>query len=234
MYESKYSKLLTGLLIAGIIIIILVFAFLTFRFIKNGKIMVDADEGSEHFKGNSIYNGDGLKNEMQGEENVEVNEVAPEIGVGNIIDDGNSNTTPDSDENTDKYKGFNQIGTIEIPAINLNCPVLEDASKDALEVAVGKYDGPGLNKVGNTTIAGHNYRNGTFFSNNKKLVNGDKIYITDSTRKKVAYSIYYIYTTTPEDSTYLERDTKGKREISLTTCTDDSKSRLIIFAKEDA
>ncbi len=36
-----------------------------------------------------------------------------------------------------------------------------------------------LNKPGNTVIAGHNYRNSRFFSNNKKLNIGDKIYVTD-------------------------------------------------------
>ena len=104
--------------------------------------------------------------------------------------------------------------------------------KGAIEVAVGIYDGPGLNKIGNTTIAGHNYRDGRFFSNNKKLVEGDKIHITDSEGRKITYSIYKIYTTSPEDSSYLDRDTNGKREISLTTCTDDAQSRLIIWAKE--
>ena len=37
----------------------------------------------------------------------------------------------------------------------------------------------GLNKVGNTVIIGHNYRNGTFFGSNKKMNEGDKVYITD-------------------------------------------------------
>ena len=94
------------------------------------------------------------------------------------------------------------------------------------------YYGPGLNEVGNTTIVGHNYRNGTFFSNNKKLVEGDKVYITDNSGNKITYVIYKTYTTAPEDSDYLDRDTQGKREISLLTCTDDTKSRLIIWARE--
>ena len=61
---------------------------------------------------------------------------------------------------------------------------------------------------------------------------GDKVYITDTTGQKITYVIYKIYTTSPEDSSYLDRDTEGRREISLTTCTDDAKSRLIIWAKE--
>ena len=124
------------------------------------------------------------------------------------------------------------VGTIEIPAINLKYPVLKEASKSAINVAVAIYYGSGLNEIGNTVIVGHNYRNGTFFSNNKNLVNGDKVYITDNSGTKITYIIYNIFTTSPEDSDFIDRDTQGKREITLDTCTDDSKSRLIIYARE--
>ena len=80
---------------------------------------------------------------------------------------------------------------------------------------------------------GHNYRNGLFFSNNKKLEVGDKIYITDLDGKKLTYTIYNKYETTPEDAEYMTRNTNGATEISLSTCTDDSKARLIIWAKAD-
>lgn len=228
MYESKYSKLLTILLISGIILIVGILSVTGFMIIRNGKLKQEAENAVDHFQGQ--VNGIVENTEKDEEDNndIIVNEVAPIVGVENVIVDNNSS----SDENTKTYKGFPMVGTIEIPAINLKYPVLEDASKSAIEVAVGIYDGPGLNKVGNTTIAGHNYRDGRFFSNNKKLVEGDKIHITDTDGQKITYSIYKIYTTTPEDSSYLDRDTVGKREISLTTCTDDSQSRLIIWAKE--
>lgn len=224
MFEGKYSKLLTGLLIVGIIIIVGVIGFIGFSIIRDSMLKTDAEDAVEQFQGKV----NGIKNEEQTENNVFVNGVTPIIGLENIIVGGNSSNT-----NTQTYKGFPMVGTIEIPTINLKCPVLETASKSAIEVAVAVYDGPGLNKVGNTTIVGHNYRNGTFFSNNKKLTNGDKVYITDLSGKKITYIIYNTYTTSPEDSSYLERDTQGKREISLLTCTDDAKSRLIIFAKEN-
>ena len=126
------------------------------------------------------------------------------------------------------------VGKIEIPKIKLNCPVLEKATDSAIEVAVAVLNGPGINQVGNTVIIGHNYRNGTFFSNNKKLELGDKIYLTDLSGKKVTYTITKKYITNSEDADYMVRDTKGKREISLSTCTDDvnSKKRLVIWAEE--
>lgn len=91
----------------------------------------------------------------------------------------------------------------------------------------------GLNEPGNTVIIGHNYRNGIFFSNNKKLSEGDKIYITDEDGERVEYKIYYMTTTTPEDASYINKDTGGKREVTLVTCTDDVKARLVIYASAD-
>ena len=224
MFESKYSKLLTVLLIGGIIIIVGALMFFGVQLVRNYYINKDAADAVERFEGDG-------KNENKNtntEENVVTNTVAPVLGLENIISgDGSS-----SDENKKMYKGFPMVGTIEIPAINLKYHVLEEASKSAIEVEVAVYYGPGLNEVGNTTIVGHNYRNGTFFSNNKKLVEGDKVYITDNSGNKITYVIYKTYTTAPEDSDYLDRDTQGKREISLLTCTDDTKSRLIIWARE--
>ena len=103
-----------------------------------------------------------------------------------------------------------------------------------MEVGIAMLYGPGVNKVGNTVLAGHNYRNGTFFSNNKKLNIGDKIYVTDLDGKRMTYTIYDKFETDDTDTEYMTRDTQGAVEISLTTCTDDSKARLIILAKADA
>ena len=112
-------------------------------------------------------------------------------------------------------------------------PVLEKVTKGSIESAVAILYGPGLNKEGNTVIVGHNYRNGQFFSNNKKLANGDKVYITDTDGNKLSYTIYNKFETTAEDTTFYTRNTNGAREITLSTCTDDSKRRIIIFAKAD-
>lgn len=90
----------------------------------------------------------------------------------------------------------------------------------------------GLNEVGNTVIIGHNNRNGLFFSNNKKLNNGDLVYITDLNGSTVTYVIYNKYETTDTDTDYMTRDTNGAREISLSTCTDKGDKRIIIWAKE--
>ena len=63
-----------------------------------------------------------------------------------------------------------------------------------------------------------------------------KKYRVSSKRKslyKLTYTIYNKFETTPEDTSFYQRDTGGKAEITLSTCTDDSKARLIIFAKAE-
>lgn len=143
------------------------------------------------------------------------------------------NTGSSSSTTKQTYKGFGVLGTMEIPATKLKYPVLEKVTKKSIETAVAFLYGSGLNQPGNSVIIGHNYRNGLFFSNNKKLNVGDKIYITDNEGKKLTYTIYNKFETTPEDTSFYQRDTGGKPEVTLSTCTDDSSARLIIFAKAE-
>ncbi|MBO5479430.1 MAG: sortase [Clostridia bacterium] len=230
MFNSKYSNVLTVVLVIVIIAILGLIGFLGYDIYKKYYIEKDAEDFMERYE-------EQIKNTTPVEENIVSNEI-----INTIIDPGNDtlNTTTSggtssgSSSNSSKftYKGFSVLGTIEIPKTGIKYPVLNSYATKALETSVCYYYGPGLNEVGNTTIAGHNYRNGAFFGKNKQLTNGDIIYITDNSGKKVKYTIYKVYTTTPNDGNYLTRDTAGKREISLTTCTDDSKGRLIIWAKE--
>ena len=122
---------------------------------------------------------------------------------------------------------------MRIPAINLEYPIVEEVTGPALEKAlVVLYpSGDNLNLPGNTVIIGHNYRNGKFFSNNKNLVIGDTIQVTDLVGKTLTYTIYEILTLPDTDTSYVTRDTGGKIEISLSTCTDDGSGRLVILAR---
>lgn len=173
--------------------------------------------------------------EVVGEYDTAVNETNTEESnteIPMLNEDLVTNTTSGNASKV-TYKGYDVVGKIEIPKISLNYPILDNPSASAMELSVILQYGPGPNKVGNTVIAGHNYRNGSFFGKNKKLQLGDKVYITDNSGTRIQYNIYNIYETSPDDSDFYTRDTKGKREISLTTCTDNSKARLIIWAVEE-
>lgn len=131
------------------------------------------------------------------------------------------------------YRGYGVLGKIELPKVGLQYPVLETMTNaKSIDVSVAMQYGVGLNNVGNTVIIGHNYRNGTFFGSNKKLVEGDKVYITDLSGNRVEYTIYSKYLTPQEDYSYAQRDTGGKREVTLVTCHSNNKYRLILCARE--
>lgn len=135
---------------------------------------------------------------------------------------------------------YNIIGEIEIPKVDLKCNILDEVTKRSIEIAVATmYTTDGLNKPGNTVIYGHNYRNTLFFSRNDELSIGDKVIITDyEQNQKIQYEIYDIFETTMTDTTFYNRsseETGGKREVTLSTCTDDASEtdrRLIILARE--
>lgn len=75
------------------------------------------------------------------------------------------------------------IGTISIEKIDITYPILSSISKENLKFSTCRFYGPMPNKIGNLCIAGHNYKNNTFFSNLSKLENNDIIKIQDNSRK---------------------------------------------------
>ena len=222
--NKKYSNFLTILLVVIIIAILVIIGVLGYKYYKTYVTKNSSQDFVDNFVDSST---DGQKNNKN-------NDSTNDIQYDGI-DEGEKTETDTSTGKKKKYNGFDVAGTIEIPATGLKCPILEQYtySPKALETSVVVLYGVGLNQPGNTTIAGHNYRNGLFFSNNKKLNIGDKIYITDSSGRRVAYTIYNKYEADENESDYITRDTQGVTEISLTTCTDDSKARIIILAKAD-
>lgn len=225
MSEGKYGKILTIILGIVVIAVLILLGFLGYDVYRKKTIDKDTSKALDDFDTalNSVARNDIVKN-------VEI----PDIDTKPTE---NTNTTGGSSSgNTNKvqHNGYNVEGKIQIPAINLQYPILEKVTPSSIETAVAiLYSENGLNQPGNTVISGHNYRNGSFFGNNDKLKLGDKVYITDNSGTKLKYNIYNIYETSPDDGDFIMRDTNGKREISLQTCTDNSKGRLIIWAVEE-
>ena len=144
------------------------------------------------------------------------------------------NTTSTSLTNTYKVDGktYEMVGSINIPSINVDYPILSEISDSLLKVSVCKFWGSNPNEVGNLCIAGHNYRNKRFFSKVPTLSVGDIIEITDLNKKTLKYSVYDKYTVDPEDTSCTSQITNGKKIVTLITCTNDSKQRVIVQAKE--
>lgn len=130
------------------------------------------------------------------------------------------------------------IGTVNIPKINVTYPIIDgvtdsvEETEELLKISPTKFWGPNPNKVGNFCIVGHNYRNTRFFSKVPTLQAGDIIQVTDLSGKTIQYKVYNKYQVDPTDVSCTTQLTNGKREVTLITCTDDSKYRVVVKARE--
>ena len=124
------------------------------------------------------------------------------------------------------------IGSIEIPSLSINYPILSDTNDELLKIAPCRFYGPYPNEVGNLCIAGHNYDNNTFFSNIYKLNFGDEIRIYNSSNSLIKYYVYDKYETSKNNTSCTSQYTNGNKEITLVTCNNFNGNRLIIKATE--
>ncbi len=168
------------------------------------------------------------------EENQESNTNSEMIETQNTTQEENTenNDAISSTFVASNGKKYNTVGSIKIPKINVNYPILSETSVPLLKISPCKFWGPDPNEVGNLCIAGHNYKNNQFFSKVPKLVIGDIIEITDLSGRKIKYSVYEKYNVVPKDTSCTSQNTEGKKIVTLITCTNDNKKRVIVHAKE--
>ncbi len=224
MGENRYGKVLTIILVIVVIGVLILLGFLGFDVYKKFATKKAIAEVIDQY--NNVLN----EQNTELPSNIENSETQIPILNEELVV---SNTTTGGSSTKVTYKGYGVIGKIEIPSINLEYLILDRATPTSIELSVAYLYGVQPNEIGNMVIVGHNYRNGSFFGNNDKLQIGDKVYITDNSGTRIKYNIYNMYETSPDDSDYMERDTNGKREVSLSTCTDNSKARLVIWAVEE-
>lgn len=146
------------------------------------------------------------------------------------------------DENTENEKiqmdGYDVIGTVKIQKINIEYPIVSiktsnpEETKIPMKFAIVRYWGGNVNDFGNLSIAGHNNYDGTMFGKTKKLEIGDEVELTDLTKQTIKYQIYQKFATNPNDVSVLQTEDKSVREVTLITCTNGNKERLILKARE--
>lgn len=122
------------------------------------------------------------------------------------------------------------IARINIPKIGVDYPILSETTVELLKISPCKFWGADPNQVGNFCIAGHNYRNTKFFSKVPTLEYGDIIEITDLSNKTIKYSVYDKFEVNEDEVECTSQETNGRTEITLITCTNDSKRRVIVKA----
>ncbi len=123
------------------------------------------------------------------------------------------------------------IGMINIPVISTKYAIVEGSDRANIAVAIGHLRGSAwLGGKGNCVLAGHNggiY--GEFFKNINKLKTNDSVILIDEYGDEYIYIVYEMFKVKPTD-TYVTENMKGYI-LTLITCTDKGKNRLIVRCK---
>ena len=158
--------------------------------------------------------------------------IEANVNENENLQEEDRNTIATGKVNDEKGNEHSVVGVVNIPKINSKYPIIAETTDKLLKVSVCKFWGPNPNEVGNFCIVGHNYKNSKFFSKVPTLVVGDIVEITDLAGKTLKYRAYDIYTVDPSDTRCTSQLTQGKKEVTLITCTNDAKQRVIVKCTE--
>lgn len=232
--ENRFGNLLSIMLIVAIVIVIGILSFFGYKVYTSNKTNKEAEDVVSQFDKNTEDNNTDSSNNNSSEtegNNSSLQDILDNLGN----DSGNSIYQQQGNKDT-YYEGYKVIGTISIPSIDVEYPILEENTSATLKIAIvavyPQDPANAVNKTGNLVLWGHNYKNGTFFSDIGKLTTGAKIYIKDTSGTKLEYQVYNSYETTDSDMTYATRETNGAREITLSTCSNEAGKRIIVYAKQ--
>jgi len=129
--------------------------------------------------------------------------------------------TSDDEMLTLNVNGHDYIGTILIPTLNLELPVMSYCDYERLKVSPCRYYGS-IN-TDDLIICAHAYK--THFGNIQNLNSNDKIIFTDVTGKIYIYEVLEIEVLSPKDVSLM---INNDFDLTLYTCTDDNMNRITV------
>lgn len=148
------------------------------------------------------------------------------FNIERIYSDNEGYTVVELDSNSTTV-----IGIIEIPNINIKYPILSNINDELLKISPCRFYGPLPNERGNLCIAAHNYDDNRFFGNLYKLNIGDTINIYDYSNNVTHYYVYDKFESSEKDTSCISQDVQVSQELTLITCNNLNKNRLIVKAK---
>lgn len=113
------------------------------------------------------------------------------------------------------------IGILEIPALNLELPVISSWSYSSLRLSPCRYSGSAYK--GNLVIAAHNYQ--SHFGGLRTLPEGSEVFFTDAVGNRFSYYVAVTEALTPWS---VDDMTSGEWPLTLFTCTLDSQNRVTV------
>lgn len=141
------------------------------------------------------------------------------------------NTKESKEDDFTNVNAGDEIAIINIPSIKLNTVVVESIEKQYLKHYVCHFENSAMpGQYGNFSLAGHSsYRYNEVFNELHKISLDDEI-IIKTLNNKFTYVVKDIFQVNPEDTYVLDQDNETK-ELTIVTCTNNGKNRLIVKAK---
>lgn len=149
-----------------------------------------------------------------------------------VIEDENTKNVLDGKYTDQNGNTYTYESILSIPSLGIEYPVLKDTSEELLKISINKFWGGSPNSVGNYCIVGHNYKSGKMFGKLSQMKNGDIIKLTDLSGNTLQYKVYDRFVVEPENVACTSQITNGLKEVTLITCTNGGKQRLIIKCRE--
>ena len=131
---------------------------------------------------------------------------------------------PDMEMPVETIDGRDFIGTLEIPSLNLNLPIISQWSYGNLRVAPCRYDGSAYKN--NMILAAHNYP--SHFGNLKYLKEGEHVIFTDADGNKFTYTAVVRETLMPTAVNEMLSKEEDDWDLTLFTCTVGGRSRVVV------
>ena len=122
---------------------------------------------------------------------------------------------------TININGHDYIGTLTIPTLNLELPIMSDYDYNKLNIAPCRYYGNIY--TNDLIICAHSYKN--LFRYIKDLTKGDLLIFTDMSGNKHLYEVQVVEVLPPED---VKEMIESEFDLTLFTCTDANQDRITV------
>ena len=138
----------------------------------------------------------------------------------NKIDNENINIVEDFTKKIN-VDGYSYIGTINIPVLGLELPIMDSWDYEKMKLSPCRYYGSIY--TNDLVICAHAYE--SMFANVKRLEPGDKVILSDVNNKQYIYEVELIETLSPYD---VKEMIESDFDLTIFTCTYDNLNRITV------
>lgn len=150
-----------------------------------------------------------------------VSEIKQTINEGDTENETDIGKAQSSGMTALEIDGYDYIGYLSIPTLNLELPVMSEWDYSRLRIApCRQYGSLWTNDL---VIAGHNYSH--HFGSLSALELGNAVAFTDMNGDTVDYSVKDVKTLQPTDADWVEH---SSFDLILYTCTYSGKTRIVV------